>query len=102
MRHPQRAFRNPDKLARALQLQSAEHDRFVQFFGADFVVIPRVQLTGRMRSFYTFCRDQGVSELAASDMQSKNVPFCGPDYPANLVASDVVAVTHDKVHGLGP
>ncbi|MGH3560815.1 MAG: hypothetical protein ACRDTN_03155, partial [Mycobacterium sp.] len=58
VRHPQRAFRNPDKLARAQQLQRAEHDRFLQFFGADFVVIPGAQLTERMRSFYAFCREQ--------------------------------------------
>ena len=75
MRHPESAFRNPDKLARAQQLQNAEHDRFVQFFGADFVVIPGAQLTERMRSFYTFCRDQAVSMLAESGKQPKNVPF---------------------------
>jgi hypothetical protein len=33
MRHPNWAFRNPDKLARAQQQQGAAHDRFVQFFG---------------------------------------------------------------------
>lgn len=101
MRHPKWAFRNPDKLARARQLQSAEHDRFVQFFGADFVVIPGAQLTERMRSFYTFCRDQVVAELAASGKRAKHEPFNCPDYPADLVASDTVAVTHDEVDGLG-
>ena len=101
MRHPERAFRNPDKLARAQQLQNAEHDRFVQFFGADLVVIPGVQLNERMRSFYTFCRDQAVSELAASGKQRTNLPFHAPDYPADLVASDAVAVTHDEVEGMG-
>jgi hypothetical protein len=101
MRHPESAFRNPDKLARAQQLQRAEHDRFVQFFGADFVVIPGAQLTERMRSFYTFCRDQAVSELAASGKQPKNLPFHFPDYPADLVGSDTVAVTHDEVEGMG-
>jgi hypothetical protein len=101
MRHPKWAFRNPDKLARARQHQSAEHDRFVQFFGADFVVIPGAQLTERMRSFYTFCRDQVVAELAASGTRPKHELFNGPDYPADLVASDAVAVTHDKVDGLG-
>ena len=75
MRHPESAFRNPDKLARAQQLQSAHHDRFVQFFGADFVVIPGAQLTERMRSFYMYCRDQTVAELAASGKQPKNLPF---------------------------
>ncbi|MDT5141770.1 MAG: hypothetical protein QOI79_1107, partial [Mycobacterium sp.] len=101
MRHPKWAFRNPDKLARARQQQSAEHDRFVQFFGADFVVIPGAQLTERMRSFYTFCRDQVVAELAASGKRPKHPPFHGPDYPSDLVASDSVAVTHDEVDGLG-
>ena len=101
MRHPKWAFRNPDKLARARQQQSAEHDRFVQFFGADFVVIPGAQLTERMRSFYTFCCDQIVAELAASGKRPKHPSFNGPDYPAHLVASDSVAVTHDEVDGLG-
>jgi hypothetical protein len=101
MRHPERAFRNPDKLARAQQLQRAQHDRFVQFFGADFVVIPGAQLTERMRSFYIFCRDQTVAELAACGMQPKNLPFRAGDYPADLVASDSVAVTQDEVEGMG-
>ena len=101
MRYPKRAFRNPDKLARARQLQRTEHDRFVQFFGADFVVIPGAQLTERMRSFYNFCREQTVAELAASGKQPKHRPFHGPDYPGDLVASDAVAVTHDEVEGLG-
>ena len=101
MRHPESAFRNPDKLARAQELQNAEHDRFVQFFGADFVVIPGAQLTERMRSFYNFCRDQAVAELAPSGKEPKHEPFDGPEYPADLVASDAVAVTHDGVEGMG-
>ena len=78
MRPPASAFRNPDKLARAQELQKAEHDRFVQFFGADFVVIPGAQLTERMRSFYTFCGDQAMAELAACGKQPTTVPFDGP------------------------
>jgi hypothetical protein len=101
MRHPKSAFRNPDKLARAQELQSAEHDRFVQFFGADIVVIPGAQLTERMRSFYNFCRDQTVAELAVSGKEPKSAPFRGLEYPADLVASDAVAVTHDEVEGMG-
>lgn len=100
MRHPERAFRNPDKLARAQQQQKAEHDRFVRFFGDDFVVLPGAQLTARMRSFYTFCRDQAAAELAASGKQPKNLPFHAPDYSADLVASDAVAITHDEVEGM--
>ena len=101
MRQPESAFRNPDKLARAQELQNAEHDRFVQFFGADFVVISGAQLTERMRSFYNFCRDQAVAELAVSGKEPKSPPFHGAEYPADLVASDAVAVTHDEVGGMG-
>lgn len=98
IRHPQSAFRNPAKLARAQQLQRTEHDRFMQFFGADFVVIPGGQLTEQMHNFYTFCREQATAELAAAGKQS--LPFRAPDYPADLVASDAVAITHDAVEGL--
>ena len=101
MRHPESAFRNPDKLARAQQLQNTEHDRFVQFFGADFVVIAGAQLTERMRRFYNFCRDQAVPEPAVSGKEPKSAPFHAPEYPADLVASDAVAVTHDEVEGMG-
>lgn len=101
MRYPKRAFRNPDKLARAQQLQRTEHDRFVRFFGADVVVIPGARLTERMRSFYTFCREQVVAELAASGKKPKRAPFHGADYPAELVASDAVAVAHYEVEGMG-
>jgi hypothetical protein len=101
MKHPERAFRNPDKLARAQQQQRTHHDQFVQFFGADFVVIPGAQLTERMRSFYTFCREQRVAELVASGTQPKNLRFHFTGYPADLVASDAVAVTHDVIEGLG-
>ena len=54
-----------------------------------------------MRSFYAFCRDQAAAKLAASGKQPTNYPFRFTDYPADLVTSDVVAVTHDEVDGLG-
>lgn len=101
MRYPQRAFRNPDKRARAQQIQQAEHDRFVQFFGDDFVVLAGAQLTTRMQDFHTYCRDQAAAELAASGKQPTDSPFRGPEYPADLVASDTVAITHDEIDGIG-
>ncbi|MGK2880913.1 MAG: hypothetical protein ACSLE6_09030 [Mycobacterium sp.] len=101
MRYPQRVFRNPDKLARAQQLQKAHHDQFVTFFGADFVVIPGAQLTERMRSFYMFCREQTVAEPTQAGSQPTDLPFWAPVYPADVVASEEVAVTHDEIEGLG-
>jgi hypothetical protein len=101
MRCPESAFRNPDKLARAQQLLKDEHRRFVHFFGADFVVIPGAQLTERMRSFYNFCRDQAAAELVAPGDDPKTALFHGPEYPADLVASDAVAITHHEIEGMG-
>jgi hypothetical protein len=57
--------------------------------------------TERMQSFFTFCRDQAVAGLVASGKQPKNLPLHAPDYPADLVASDAVAITHDEVDGMG-
>jgi hypothetical protein len=54
-----------------------------------------------MQSFYTFCREQAAAELTASGQQPKNWPFHASDYPADLVASDAAAVTHDEVEGMG-
>ena len=88
MRHPKCGIESGQARPRTTAAQSIEHDRFVHFFGADFVVIPGAQLAERMRSFYTFCRDQAVSGLAASGKRPKHPPFNGPDYPADLVASD--------------
>lgn len=101
LRHPGRAFRNPDKLALAQQQQKTVHGWFVQFFGDDFVVIPGAQLTERMHSFYMFCRGQAEAELGTSGKQPKNLPFQAHDYPADMVASDAVAITHDEVDGMG-
>lgn len=101
MRHPEQVFRNPGKLALAQQQQKTVHDWFVQFFGDDFVVIPGAQLTERMHNFYAFCRERAMAEVAASGKQPTNLPFRAHDYPADLVASDVVAIIHDEVDGIG-
>jgi hypothetical protein len=101
MRHPESVFRNPAKLARAEQVQKVEHDWFVRFFGTDFVVVPGPQLTERMRSYYSFCREQADAELTASGREPTGLPFVAPEYPADLVDSDVVAVIHDDIGGVG-
>jgi hypothetical protein len=100
MQCPASAFRNPDKLANAQRLQKIEHDRFVDFFGDDFVVVPGAQLTQRMRAFYKFCGEQTLAELSDAGKEPLGRPFHTPTYPADLVASDAVAIIHDEVDGL--
>ena len=58
MRSPELGFRNPDKLARAWELQRAVRDRFVRFFGADLVVLREEEIEDRLRAFRYFCHQE--------------------------------------------
>jgi hypothetical protein len=93
MTHPEAVFRNPEKLTRARELVTAEHTRFIDFFGADLVTIPGPQLTGRMREFYDYCQDQMQA--------SADRPGLAFAYPPVLTESEAVAVIHDATDGLG-
>lgn len=93
--YPQMAFRNPEKLMRARELLAAEHARFIEFFGADFVTIPGPALTDRMREFYGYCQDQ---DQVATAIDGPAATF---EYPPDLTESEAVAVLHDDRDGLG-
>jgi hypothetical protein len=51
LHHPALVFRNPEKLAQGWELQREERRRFIEFFGADLVVVPGSQTAERMRAF---------------------------------------------------
>ena len=103
MQFPRKAFRNPDKLAQAREVAKREHERFVKFFGSDFVVFPGSQLTDQMRSFYDFCCTEIASEVEESGEQPTSTPanICIPPagFPQNIVDSDAVAVMHSESEG---
>lgn len=95
MNHPQAVFRNPEKFTRARELLAAEHARFIEFFGADFVTIPGPSLTDRMREFYGYCQDQ---DQVAAAIDGPAATF---EYPPDLTESEAVEVLHDDRDGLG-
>jgi hypothetical protein len=99
--HPQLAFRNPDRLRLAWELQQKDRDRFVRFFGTDMVVLPGAQLPGRMEDYLAFSRDEALAELAARGEAAEH-PERSPhhDWPAELVRG-TVAVIYDEAEGLG-
>ncbi len=47
MRAPEAVYRNPEKLARAWEIQRADRQRFIGFFGTDLVVVPGGVRSGR-------------------------------------------------------
>src|SRR5262249_61684601 len=91
----------PDKRARSTHWQRPDTDGCVIFLGADVVFIRGAGLPEGRRGFYAFGRERVGAELAASGNQPRRAPFHGRDSPADLVASDAVAVTHDEVDGIG-
>ena len=54
MRTPEAVYRSPEKLARAWEMQRADRQRFVGFFGADLVVVPGDQAQERLNRFHEF------------------------------------------------
>jgi hypothetical protein len=100
--HPRLAFRNPDRLRRAWEMQRSDRDRFVRFFGADIVVLPGSQLPDQMQDYYAFSRRETLAELAArgevAEYPDQSTRF---NWPLELVQPGSVAVIYDEAEGLG-
>lgn len=97
LRQPELAFRNPDKLARAWQLQQEQHDRFIRFFGTDMVVVPGEEAQQRIDDFVAFCHAEAVGQV--TDGEGAGSPprtELGPE----LAAANTVAISSDPVDGL--
>lgn len=95
LRHPAKVFRNRDKLARSWELQRRHRDSFIEFFGADLVVLPGSRLADRMDSFteHHSCK----AALVAGRTVWSTPQW---DLPAQLREADTVAVIYDATDGL--
>jgi hypothetical protein len=101
LRQPALMFRNPDKLARGWELQRAERDRFVRFFGTDLIVLPGHELDDQMRQYQEFSRKQLLATLPApARTRYTDAPVPGFNVGSDLVGSDTVGVIFDEVEGL--
>jgi len=94
MNDPELAFRNPTKLARAWELQRADRERFVRFFGSDLVVMAGDEFDDRMRAFREACR----SEIAG-DRPGPLPPLVSEYSPDD--DAETVGVIYDEDDGLG-
>jgi hypothetical protein len=101
LRQPALMFRNPDKLAHGWELQRAERDRFVRFFGTDLIVLPGHELDEQMRQYQEFSRKELLATLPAPDRARRaDTPAPGFTMDPDLVESDTVGVIYDEVEGL--
>jgi hypothetical protein len=105
-RHPALVLRHPAKLEQAWQLQREERRRFVDFFGADLVVLPGREVAARLRAYHHFrlheARDaEGRSPADRAGETYGRVPEV-PDVelPAELAAAETVGLLFDEVDGL--
>lgn len=91
MRHPALVFRNPEKLARAWDLQRRDRDRFIEHFGSDLVVVAGRDLASRLQDYRGHCtRDAGAGDP----------PGSAPAVAADLHEAATVGMIYDEIDGL--
>ena len=103
---PADAFRNPEKLEQACQLQREDRRGFVEFFGADLVVAPGSEIEARMRAYMHFrtheMRDeQGKSAADRSrELYGEEPPEVNFELPGDMAEAETVAMLYDEDEGL--
>ncbi|GAA4993399.1 hypothetical protein GCM10023317_21860 [Actinopolymorpha pittospori] len=98
MGFPEAVYRNPDKLARAWDMQREDRQRFLRFFGTDLLVVPGDQVRPRMEEFHAFCHDQIER---TQPKVAPHIPAPMAELPAEIVDSESVALIYDEDDGLG-
>jgi hypothetical protein len=102
LRTPEAVYRNPEKLAKAWEIQRTDRQRFIGFFGADLVVVPGDQAQERLHEFHESCRDEVLRttpEAARHGGGGAAAPVV--ELPLDLVESETVALIYDEEDGLG-
>jgi hypothetical protein len=102
MAHPELVLRNPAKVARAWEIQRRERDCFVEFFGADLVVIPGPHLQDRWDEFWDWrlAKFPSPSTALADNEQVQLGPTARLDLPDDLTGAATVAAIYDEAEGL--
>jgi hypothetical protein len=101
MRTPEAVYRNPEKLAKAWDLQKVDRERFIRFFGTDLLVVAGDQAQKRLDEYYAFCREDilGTTPHAARPNKASDATLV--ELPPDLIESETVALIYDEVDGLG-
>jgi hypothetical protein len=97
---PEAVYRNPERLARAWELQRAERQRFIRFFGTDLVVVPGEQAQQRLDEFYAFRQEEFLREHPEAARRASETPAPGIELPPELVDAETVAFIYDEDDGL--
>jgi hypothetical protein len=101
LRTPEAVYRNPEKLARAWELQRAERHRFIRFFGTDLVVVPGDQAQRRLDEFSAFSREEILRTAPEAARRPSGSPTPLMELPPDLTEAETVALIYDDEGGLG-
>jgi hypothetical protein len=81
-------------LAKAWEIQRADRQRFIRFFGADLVVVPGDQAQQRLNGFHEFCRDEVLRTTPGAARRGGGAAAPVVELPPDLVESETVALIY--------
>lgn len=93
MHHPETVFRNPAKLAEARRILAEHHEAFVDLFGSDLIVVPGVEVPGKVEAF-----DRHVAQRARPGVRPPEIPDVS--LPDDVLAAESVAIHFVADEGL--
>src|SRR5258708_24839292 len=92
-RTPEAASPTPDKPAGARRILDQHHQAFADLFGADLIVVPGVEVPGKVEEFH--------HHLAQQARPDTKPPGLAPlEFPDDLLAADSVAIHFTAGEGL--
>lgn len=99
--NPEAMFRNPEKLALAWELQCKQRQMFIDFFGADTIVVAGDELVERMGAFSTSIRRRILAERGESvpDSDDIDADLIDPTLE-EFIEFETVGVMYDVREGL--
>lgn len=106
MRFPEMVFRNPEKLARAWELQREERQHFLDFFETDLVIIPGHELNEEMQDYLEFRLFQAPDDEGRTaadrfrEAYGVEPPAIQYPLPDEFHRAESVGIFYDEVEGL--
>ncbi len=97
LKRPALVFRNPEKLARGWELQRSDREWFMDWFGADLVVLDGREFAERYNAYWEW----RVRQTAKGELPEGSRPDAPRfDLPQRLLEAESVGLIYDEVEGL--
>lgn len=97
LERPELVFRNPEKLAQGWKLQQSDRERFIEWFGADLVVLDRTELADRLDAYWQW-RVRQTADGELPEGSRRDAPRL--ELPEHLLEAETVGLIHDQEEGL--